>query len=350
MKRILITGGSGFIGSHTCLVYLEKGYELFVVDSNINSSQKSLEKVKSILNLEKQKSSNRLHFFKGDLRDEKFIENIFYFAAEEGKPISGVVHLAGLKSVAESNMFSIRYWDNNLFGTINLLKSMDKYDCNTLIFSSSATIYDNNHSNLLNEKSDLKPINPYGNTKYVSEMFLEDIFKNGKQKWKIACLRYFNPIGAHHSGLIGEDPLCAPNNIFPTILNVANKEIKTLKIFGNDWPTNDGTPVRDYIHIMDLADAHLIAYEFLKKSSPQMIKVNIGTGKGTSVLDLINAFKEVNEIDIPYQFSERRKGDHGFVVADNKLAKVIFDWEPLRDIYQMCRDGWNWKRKNLKGY
>jgi UDP-glucose 4-epimerase len=350
MKRILITGGSGFIGSHTCLVYLEKGYEVFVIDSNINSSPISLDKIKDILHLKGINCKNRLHFYKGDLRNKQFLEKIFHSAAKEGKPINGVVHLAGLKSVSESNKFSLMYWDNNLTGTINLLMTMDKFSCNTLIFSSSATIYQNSNSNYLDEKSKIKPINPYGNTKFAIEMLLEDIFKNNKRKWKISCLRYFNPIGAHPSGIIGESPLCTPNNIFPILLNVANKEIKKLDIFGNDWPTKDGTPVRDYIHIMDLADSHLIAYEFLQKNEPQMLKLNIGTAIGTSVLELINVFKRVNNIDIPYQYSKRRKGDNGYVVANNKLAKTIFDWEPKRNICEMCQDGWNWKKKNLKGF
>lgn len=350
MKRILITGGSGFIGSHTCLVYLEKGYEVIVLDSNINSSAISLNKVQDILRFKDIKCNNRLHFYKGDLRNKGFLENIFYSAIKEGKPINGVVHLAGLKSVSQSNAFSLMYWDNNLSGTINLLMTMDKYDCNTLVFSSSATIYKKSNSNFLDENSKIEPINPYGNTKFAIEMLLEDIFKNNRQKWKIASLRYFNPIGAHPSGIIGENPLGSPNNIFPILLNVANREIKKLDIFGNDWPTKDGTPVRDYIHIMDLADSHLIAYEFLQKNEPQILKVNIGTSIGTSVLELINVFKRVNKIDIPYQYSKRRDGDNGCVVANNKLAKSIFDWEPKRNISAMCKDGWNWKKNNLQGF
>jgi len=349
-KRILITGGSGFIGSHTCLVYLAKGYEIFVLDSNINSSQISLEKVKNILLKEGINCDNRLHFFKGDLRNKDILEKIFKRSAKEGKPIDGVVHLAGLKSVSQSNKNSLMYWDNNLSGTINLLMTMDKYSCNNLIFSSSATIYKNSNNNFLDEKSKIKPINPYGNTKFAIEMLLEDIFKNNKQKWKIASLRYFNPIGAHPSGMIGENPLGSPNNIFPILLNVANREINKLDIYGNDWPTKDGTPVRDYIHIMDLADSHLIAFEYLQKNEPQILKVNIGTSIGTSVLELINVFKRVNNIDIPYQYSKRRDGDNACVVANNKLAKGIFGWEPKRNISAMCEDGWNWKKNNLQGF
>ena len=350
MERILVTGGLGFIGSHTILLLIEKGYEILIVDSLINSSIKALERINEIINIKYPQMKNKLSFLKGDLRDESFIRGIFFKQNQIGKPITAVIHFAGLKSINQSINEPLKYWDFNLVSTINLLKVMNLFECRTIVFSSSASVYGSSKIDLINEDQKLDPINPYGLTKLTIEHVLANLYESSPDKWKIINLRYFNPIGAHPSGIIGESPLCSPNNIFPILLNVANREINKLDIFGNDWPTKDGTPVRDYIHIMDLADSHLIAYEFLQKNEPQMLKLNIGTAIGTSVLELINVFKRVNNIDIPYQYSKRRTGDNGYVVANNKLAKTIFDWEPKRNICEMCQDGWNWKKKNLQGF
>ena len=227
---------------------------------------------------------------------------------------------------------------------------MAKYNCKTLVFSSSATIYGLNGSLVLNEQSIINPCNPYGTTKYVVEKLLNDIFLSSSQQWRIANLRYFNPIGAHESGMIGENPIGNPNNIFPTLTKVAIGEIEKLMIFGNDWPTHDGTGVRDYIHIMDLAEGHVRTLEYLQANECQLLNLNLGTGKGTSVLDLINKFEKVNNVDISFEFTKRRKGDHGIVIADNSLSKNLLNWSPSRNLDDMCRDGWKWQINNPNGY
>jgi len=349
MKTILVTGGTGYIGSHICVSLLGFNYRVIVVDSNINSSELSLESVKEIINQENLYSNN-LIFFKGDLRNEKFLRNIFSKEYDRGHPIEGVIHLAGLKSVEESTRNPILYWENNLCGTINLLKIMELFDCKTIVFSSSATIYGNTKIYPLKESFEIKPCNPYGQTKASIELILESIFKNTKNTWRIANLRYFNPIGAHESGLIGEDPLNKPNNLFPYICNVANGKFEKLNIFGKNWSTHDGTGVRDYIHVMDLADAHTSSLEFLINNNPQIINLNIGTGIGTSVLDLVKTFEKVNKRKIKYHFCNRRPGDVSILIADNKKAISLLNWKPKRDIKQMCRDGWKWSNLNPNGY
>ena len=225
---------------------------------------------------------------------------------------------------------------------------MKKYGCKTIVFSSSATIYKCNENLLIKENQILDPINPYGMTKLIIEELLNDIYKSDCENWRIANLRYFNPIGAHNSGLLGEEPLNTPNNIFPLITRVAIGEIKLLKIYGKDWPTKDGTGVRDYIHVMDLAEGHIRTLEYLLDQKPQIININIGTGIGTSVLELIKVFEEVNKVKIPFQFAERRHGDNAFVVADNSLARSLLKWEPKFAISDMCRDGWQWQIRNSR--
>ncbi len=349
MKRILITGGTGFIGSHTVSCLLEKGFDLCIVDSLINSSKKSLERVKEILKKKNIDINEKINFFKGDLRDKSFIDSLFKSSAKEGKPIDGVIHFAGLKAVAESVVDPIKYWDNNVIGSFNLIKSMNENNCKTIVFSSSATVYGNNSDQLISESSNINTINPYGSTKLVVENLLNDIQDKNSRKWKIAILRYFNPIGAHHSGLIGENPLEKPNNVFPLIINAAYEKDR-LKVFGNDWPTHDGTCIRDYIHVMDLAEAHITAIDYLFKNNNQLINLNIGTGKGYSVLDLIKTFEKVNNVEVPFIFSNRRDGDSCKLVANNLKAKQILNWNPLRSLEDMCRDGWRWKQMNPKGY
>ncbi len=347
MNRILITGGTGFIGSHTCIALLSKGYDLFVIDSLKNSSKKSLEKIKEIFKKDNKDISSKLRFFEGDLKNKEFIENIFKKAQEDDNPIKGVIHFAGLKAVAESVSKPLLYWNNNVIGSYNLIKSMEKNDCQTIVFSSSATVYGNTSEDLLKEDSPLSPTNPYGTTKLSVENLLKDISQNGN--WRIAILRYFNPIGAHKSGLIGENPLQKPNNIFPIIINSAfNKE--KLKVFGNDWPTKDGTCIRDYIHVMDLAEGHLKSLNYLIENDPQLLTLNIGKGRGISVIELIKTFENVNNISVPFEFDERREGDVCQLVADNSKLKSILNWSPTKSLEEMCIDGWKWKNLNPKGY
>ena len=345
MKRILVTGGCGFIGSHTCLALLEENYEVWVIDSLINSSEISLERIK-ILNT---KPVN-LYLFKGDLRNIDFIRNVFKKAQNENINFAGVIHFAGLKSVGESMCDPIKYWDSNVIGTINLIRVMEEYNTKTIVFSSSATIYGLNDTNLIKETAEIRSINPYGTTKIVIENLLNDLYISSPKEWRISSLRYFNPIGAHPSGLIGEDPLGKPNNIFPMIMQVAIGRLDKLKVFGNDWETSDGTGVRDYIHVVDLADGHIHALSFLLNKGPQIINLNLGTSKGTSVLELIDTFERVNNVQIKYEFTDKRKGDSCSVIADNSYASSLLNWTPKRSIKQMCIDGWKWQSANPKGY
>ncbi len=350
MKSILVTGGTGYIGSHTCLLLLEKGYEIFIIDSFFNSSAKSIEKVALILKNKGIDISGKIHLFKGDIKNLEDIEKVFEISLKLNKSIEAVIHLAGLKSVSESIIKPISYWENNVLGTLNLLKTMEKYDCNNIVFSSSATVYKANSKKLLLEVDICEPINPYGYTKLTVERILNDIFNSNPLKWRIASLRYFNPVGAHESGLIGEDPLGKPNNIYPQITRVAIGKLKEIKIYGSDWPTPDGTGIRDYIHVVDLAEGHLSALNYLIKEKPQFLIVNLGTGKGTSVLELINTFEKVNAVKIPYSFVRRRNGDFSFVVANNSIAKQKLKWEPKRNIQDICKTGWDWQLKNPKGF
>ena len=350
IKTILVTGGAGFIGSHTCLLLLERGYKIIVIDKFINSSKLSLEKVKYLIKKKCHQNQKNIKIFEGDLRDKEFVEKVFAQANDEGFPIKGVIHFAGLKSVADSLLDPLKYWDTNVVSSINLFQIMEIFECRTIVFSSSATIYGLNNNSLVREEDKIAPINPYGKNKATIEQILLDIYLADSKRWKVINLRYFNPIGAHQSGLIGESPMGSPNNIFPIILNVAQKKLKELKIYGNDWPTSDGTGVRDYIHVMDLAEAHLAALEFLFEDKKGFVNLNIGTGNGTTVLELVKTFEEVNKIKIPYTFTGRRKGDLSRVVANNEKAISLIDWKPKRDLKEMCRDGWNWQNKNPSGY
>ena len=350
MKNILVTGGAGFIGSHTCLVLIENGYKIFVIDSFENSSPKSIERVIAIYKNKNNLSDEIIKVFKGSLCDKNFLINVFSTLEKANIKIDGVIHFAGVKAVAESINKPLMYWSNNVNGSINLLDVMSQFGCYNLVFSSSATIYKAEAHSLLKESSKIRPINPYGNTKYSVEVLLRDLFKSSNNKWKFASLRYFNPIGAHESGLIGEDPKGIPNNIFPLINNTALGVQEKFKIYGNDWPTPDGTPIRDYIHVMDLAEAHLKILEYLIINDSVCLNINIGTGKGTSVLELITTFEKVNNIKVPYTFSNRREGDASSIVADNSFLISKFNIIPKRSIEDMCRDGWKWKKLNPYGY
>ena len=350
MKTILVTGGAGFLGSHTCLSLLEKGYEVSVIDTFVNSSKKSLDRAFQIYRSNKNNhSKNKLKVFNGDLCDINFLNKVFSNISKN-KTVLGVVHLAGLKAVSESIVEPLKYWKSNVISSLNLLEVMKKFNCHNLVFSSSATIYAEANNSLLKESSLINPINPYGNTKVAIEKLLEDIFDSPKNKFKFASLRYFNPIGAHPSGLMGEDPKGIPNNIFPLISNTAMGFQKTLKIFGNDWPTEDGTPIRDFIHVMDLAEAHVEVMELLIKNENLNLKLNIGTGCGTSILDLVKIFEKVNNVKVPFIFTKRREGDVSHVVADNSLSISKYNISCKRNLQDMCRDEWKWKKQNPNGY
>ncbi len=348
MQRILLTGGAGFIGCNTALVLLEKGFDVLIFDSFINSSEESINRLEKVISLKKGILKGRLKVIKGDLRNKDLVENIFVKSVKANKAISGVIHLAGLKAVGESVIKPLDYWDSNVYSTINLLKIMEKYSCKTIIFSSSATIYGKVINNLIDENCPINPINPYGNTKASIERMLEDLFKSDPNGWRISSLRYFNPIGAHPSAILGEDPCDRPNNIFPLITGVAIGRYKRLSIYGDDWNTKDGTGVRDYIHVCDLAEGHVLTLEHLLKNKSKILNLNLGTGKGTSVLELVNTFEKVNNVKVPYDFVSRRPGDVACVVANNSKATSTLDWYPKRSISEMCRDGWEWELNKNK--
>ena len=284
---------------------------------------------------------------------------IFLESLENKNIIKGVIHFAGLKSVSESIANPLLYWDINVGGSNNLLKVMNKYNCKTLVFSSSATIYGNQNKKPIKETENINPLNPYGNTKAVVEKLLFDIagcndnnlVKNKSPNgWRIARLRYFNPVGAHFSGKIGESPNGDPNNLFPYICQVAVGKEKLLKIFGSDWQTNDGTGVRDYIHVMDLADGHIAALQYLFKSEPQLITLNLGTGKGTSVLKVLKTFEEITNKSIPFVIVNRRPGDAAVAIADVQMAKNYINWQAKFSLNEMCKSAWKWQVLNPNGY
>tara|TARA_B100000963_G_scaffold346982_1_gene352813 strand:+ start:1717 stop:2769 length:1053 start_codon:yes stop_codon:yes gene_type:complete len=348
--NLLITGGTGFIGSHTCLLLLERGYDLVIYDSFINSSQKVLGRLRNILNFNNDYFDKRVSVIKGDMRDKEKLRELFSSFQLKGKSIKGVLHLAGLKSITDSIINPLEYWDVNLSGTKNLLSSMIEFDCKTLLFSSSATIYGSTPIGKINEDHFINPINPYGKTKAAVENLLTDLYQSD-DKWSIACLRYFNPVGAHSSGLIGEDPLGIPNNLFPLISNVAAGRIEKLKVFGSDWPTTDGTGIRDYIHVNDLAEGHCDAIKYLlERKKGHLLKLNLGSGRGHTVLEVISTFNKVIGSLIPYEIVDRRSGDNGISIADPSLAKNILGWEAKNSLFDMCRDSWNWQKNNPEGY
>ena len=343
METVLITGGNGFIGSHVCTSLLKSGYRVIILDSLINSSINTIKKISEICKLNQDEFARQIKFVKGDIRDNVTLDEIFISEKRNKTPIESVIHLAGLKSIKDSLSFPLEYWDVNVYGSINLLKMMRRHECFQIVFSSSASIYGIHDDGLVDESSNINPINTYANTKLTVENFLNQIFESEPDKWKIACLRYFNPIGAHSSGLIGENPKGNPNNIFPHLMRVASGKDQIFNIFGGDWPTKDGTGIRDYIHVMDLAEGHLASLQFLKINVSQIMYLNLGTGKGTSVLDLIKTFEEVNKCKIPFQITKRREGDVCFLVANNECALNTLNWSPTRNLEDMCRDGWKWQ-------
>ena len=341
MSTILVTGGCGYIGSHTCINLLENNYKILIIDSLINSSRITISRLKSLLEKKGLDLEEKITFIEGDLRNKEFLNKVFLKYSKTKNPIKFVIHFAGLKSINTSIKFPLDYWDMNISSTLSLLSVMKKHHCFSIIFSSSATVYKPNGLNLLNEDDLLEPKTPYGKTKLTIENILKDLFISDKENWKIANLRYFNPVGAHPSGIIGENLNGDVSNLFPSIIRTIKGEQKSLLVFGNDWPTNDGTCIRDFIHVMDLADAHIATLNYLLSNSAQYKCINIGTGLGTSVLEVMETFFEIYGKKFPFDYIERRLGDEPFVVADNKLALDILDWEPKKNLIDMCRDSIN---------
>ncbi len=335
MDNILVTGGAGFIGSHTTTELLNAGYRVVVLDNLVNSSRESLERVKKI-------TGKSIKFYENDLLDMEALQDIF-----EKEDISSVIHFAGLKAVGESCEIPLAYFNNNITGTINLLMAMEKYNVKSLVFSSSATVYGKPASVPIREDFALSVSNPYGRTKLIIEDMLRDIYKADKS-WDIALLRYFNPIGAHESGEIGESPNGIPNNLLPYVAKVAAGELEVVNVFGDDYDTPDGTGVRDYIHVMDLAEGHIKALEKLRLH-PGLVTYNLGTGKGYSVLELIHNFEKACGKEIPYKITDRRPGDIDICYADPGKAKKELGWEAKRDIDKMCEDAWRWQSKYPNG-
>ncbi len=328
---ILVTGGAGFIGSHTVVELLEKGEKIIIVDNFCNSSPEVLNKIKQITNKD-------FKFYEVDLLDEENLEKVF-----KENNIESVIHFAGLKAVGESVAKPIEYYHNNITGTLILLKLMKKYNCKKIVFSSSATVYGNPASLPIKEDFPLSTTNPYGSTKLMIEQILQDVCV-ADADFSVAILRYFNPIGAHESGLIGEVPNGIPNNVMPYILKVASGEYEALTVFGNDYNTPDGTGVRDYIHVVDLAKGHLKALDKIREEKGVKI-YNLGTGNGYSVLDLVTNFEKVNGVKVNYKIGARRPGDIAACYADPSKAKEELGWTAERGIEEMCRDAWNFVRK-----
>ncbi|WP_027308895.1 UDP-glucose 4-epimerase GalE [Caloramator sp. ALD01] len=333
---ILVTGGAGYLGSHTCVELLNLGYEVIVVDNLSNSKEESLKRVEKI-------TGKRLKFYNVDLLDKEGLENIF----KENK-VDAVIHFAGLKAVGESVQVPLKYYHNNITGTIILCEVMKKYGVKRLIFSSSATVYGNVERVPITEDFPLSATNPYGRTKLFIEEILRDLYISDNE-WSIVLLRYFNPIGAHESGLIGEDPNGIPNNLMPYVTQVAVGKLKELRVFGNDYDTHDGTGVRDYIHVVDLAKGHVKALEKVMVFKG-VEAYNLGTGKGYSVLDLVHTFEKVTGKRVPYRIVERRPGDVAKCFADPSKANRELGWIAEKNLEDMCRDAWRWQSNNPNGY
>ncbi|WP_088070486.1 UDP-glucose 4-epimerase GalE [Gottfriedia luciferensis] len=333
---ILVTGGAGYIGSHTCVELLQSGYEIIVLDNFSNSKPKSLKRVSEI-------TGKSFKTYQIDLVNRNKLEDVF-----SQNKITAVIHFAGLKAVGESVQIPLEYYHNNLTGTINLCEMMRKYEVKKLVFSSSATVYGSTGDLPIAENSRLGATNPYGRTKLMIEEILRDLYESD-HNWSIALLRYFNPIGAHSSGLIGEDPKGIPNNLMPFISQVAVGKLECLNIYGNDYSTKDGTGIRDYIHVVDLAIGHIRALENLENNNG-IEAFNLGTGTGYSVLDLVNAFEKATGESIPYVMKERRPGDAAVCFADPTKAMEQLGFKATRSIEMMCEDTWRWQKTNPNGY
>ena len=335
--NVLVTGGAGYIGSHTCVELLQAGHTPIVVDNLCNSSKKSLKRVAQI-------TGKNVKFFEGDVRDEKLLEKVFAFSS-----IDCVIHFAGLKAVGESVEKPLAYYDNNLNSTMTLCRVMARHQVKKIIFSSSATVYSGDNEMPLRETSKTgNCTNPYGWTKYMCEQILRDIAK-ADPSWSVVLLRYFNPVGAHKSGLIGEHPNGIPNNLMPFISQTAVGKREKLRVFGDDYPTKDGTGVRDYIHVVDLAKGHVAAIGYLTAHTGEAV-FNLGTGTGYSVLDMVYAFETANGVQVPYEIAPRRPGDLPTCYADPAKSREVLGWQAELDQTDMCRDSWNWQSRNPRGY
>lgn len=328
-KTILITGGTGYIGSHTAVQLLEADYQVIMLDNLSNSKADVVQRVEKI-------SGKKVSFIQGDIRDDQCLHQVF-----QNNPIDAVIHFAGLKAVGEGQSQPMRYYENNVSGSLSLFQAMQSFGVKTLLFSSSATVYGDDGVGKYHEQSALSPSNVYGQTKYMVEQILRDI-QASDASWRVGILRYFNPVGAHPSGCIGEDPNGIPNNLMPYIAKVASGELTHLNVFGNDYPTPDGTGLRDYIHIQDLAAGHLQSLRYMLEKNTS-ITVNLGTGQPHSVLELVHAFEQVTEQSVPYQITQRRAGDVAICYADPSLAKTLMGWQAKYNIQQMCADTWRWQ-------
>jgi len=336
MYTILVTGGTGYIGSHTCIELIKAGYKIVVIDNLYNSSLESLKRVEKL-------SNSKIPFHKVDIRDKGALTQVF-----EWYKIDGVIHFAGLKAVGESVEKPIEYYDTNVGGTFILAEVMRDFDCKTFVFSSSATVYGDPHTVPIKEDFPLSVTNPYGRSKLMIEEFLQDVFV-ADDSWHIALLRYFNPVGAHKSGLIGEDPNGMPNNLIPYISQVAAGKLEKLSVFGGDYDTPEGTGVRDYIHVVDLAKGHVKALQALENKS-QVLTVNLGTGNGYTVLDMIKTFEKSSGKDVPFKIVDRRPGDIATCYADPAYAARKLDWKAEYGLSEMCEDTWRWQKNNPNGY
>jgi UDP-glucose 4-epimerase len=336
MSTILVTGGAGYIGSHTAVELLNTGHQVVIVDNLCNSSAKVLDRIEAL-------AGKHFSFIQADVRDSAALDRIF---AEHR--IDGVIHFAGLKAVGESVAQPLRYFDNNVGSTLALLQAMDRANVRRIVFSSSATVYGDPDQVPITESSRLQVTNPYGRTKLICEDILRDL-QVSDPRWQVAILRYFNPVGAHISGTIGENPSGTPNNLMPFITQVAVGQREFLSIFGQDYPTPDGTGVRDYIHVVDLAQGHLAALNYLQEQQTS-ITVNLGTGRGVSVQELADTFARVTGVPLPYRFVDRRPGDVAACYADTRLAQKALGWQAQLGVERMCLDAWRWQSNNPKGY
>ena len=335
MGKILVTGGAGYIGSHTCVELLNNNKEIVIIDNFSNSNSKALDNIKKITNKD-------FKFYEIDYLDRNALERVF-----EENDIESVINFAGFKAVGESVQKPLEYYENNIGGAVILLETMKKYNVKKFVFSSSATVYGDPEVIPITEETKIGgTTNPYGTTKLFIEQILQDLYKSDNS-WDIAILRYFNPIGAHESGLLGEDPKGIPNNLMPYITRVAAGKLKELSIFGNDYDTKDGTGVRDYIHVVDLARGHLLALNKLDKENSGIFIYNLGTGNGYSVLEIVNTFMKVNNVDVPYKIAPRRDGDIATCYADPTKAKNELGFVAEKTLEDMCRDGWNFQKKHM---
>ncbi|MGO4735549.1 UDP-glucose 4-epimerase GalE [Bosea sp. 2KB_26] len=335
MTKILVTGGAGYIGAHCCISLLASGFEPVVIDNFSNSNRNIAERIQRI-------TGHRLALFEGDVRNRSDIERVF-----EAHSITAVIHFAALKAVGDSVARPLEYYDNNINGMTNLLSAMHHFGVLRVIFSSSATVYGEPESIPLRENATRHATNPYGRTKLFGEQILEDCAR-ADPNWRIVMLRYFNPVGAHESGLIGEDPKGTPNNLMPYVAQVATGQRKVLSVFGGDYPTPDGTGIRDYIHVMDLAEGHTAALHYLARVSGA-VPINLGTGQGSSVLEMVRAFECASGRTIPYEIVDRRPGDVAECWADPSQAEQLLGWKARRTLSEMCADAWRWQSTNARG-